>query len=194
MKSLVASLVAVVAVVGCATDPASPEVDDGFRLDTKVDDGSGWSHAGVASGAGIGLSIDYVAHYQPDTTSYKPTHVDFADPVYANLWADGLTGDEQVTVVLMNYERCEKQVVPYTYSLDLTWYGDHFSGNLSHDAKITRSYLSWSPGTQRIDTRWSGYGGNHVFCQEVAFVVDGVWQVDPISNRNNFAIDMYAAR
>ena len=189
MKSLTTLLVI---LVGCTADPGAAP-DDGFYAG-KADDPSGWSHAGVKSADGINVSIDYVSHYRPDTTSYKPTHVDVADPVYANVWAANLTGDEHVRVVFMNYERCERSVVPYTYTIDLEWYGDHFSANVGKDAAITRSYLSWQPGTMPITTRWSGYGGNHPFCQEVAVVIDDKWLVDPVSNGNNFKIDMYAAR
>jgi hypothetical protein len=178
-------------LVGCATE--MPVDDDGFRRGSKADDASGWSHAVLGSAEGIGISIDYVSHFY-ESHDYKPTHVDSADPVYANVWADQFTGDEAVRVVFMNYERCEKSYVPYTYSLDLTWYGDHFSGDLSHDAAIERSYLKFPAGTHRIDTRWSGYGGNHPFCQEVAVVVDDKWLVDPLSSGNNFKIDMFAQR
>lgn len=181
-----------VVVAGCASDPS--DGDDGFRGGAKADDPSGWSHAVLASDDGTGLSLDYVSHFYYDSVSYKPTHVDRADPLYANVWGDALTGNEAVRVVFMNYERCEKSVVPYTYTLDLVWWGDHFSGNISHDAAITRSYYSWPAGSQKIDTRWSGYGGNHPFCQEVAVVIDDVWLVDPITRGHNFSVDLYQAR
>jgi hypothetical protein len=181
-----------VLLVGCATEMT--EVDDGFRAGSKADDPSGWSHVVLGSDTGIGISVDYVSHFVPDNTSYKPTHVDYADPVYANVWGDQLTGEEEVRVVLMNYERCEKRAVPFTYTVDLAWQGDHFSANVSRDAQIDRSYLHWQPGTVQLTTRWSGYGGNHPFCQEIAVVVDGTWLVDPISRGNNFSFDLYAAR
>lgn len=179
-------------LVGCATEPTSE--DDGFRAGNKADDPYGWSHVVLESEAGIGMSIDYVSNYSPDTTSYKPTHVDRASPLYANVWGAELTGDEDVRVVLMNYERCQKSVIPYTYTVDLTWQGDHFTANVGKDAEITRSYYRWAPGTVSFDTRWSGYGGEHVFCQELAVVVDGEWQVDPASRGHNFSFDMFAAR
>ncbi len=189
MKSYLALAVV---LVGCATESADT-TDDGFRGGLKADDPSGWSHVLLKSAEGTGVSIDYVSHYI-ESHDYKPTNVDYADPVYANVWGDNLTGDEAVRVVFMNYEFCDRRVVPYTYTLDLHWFGDHFSGNLSHDATIERSYLKFPSGSQRINTRFSGYGGNHPWCQDIAVVVDGVWQTDPLAHGNNFQFDMYAAR
>jgi hypothetical protein len=180
-----------VLLVGCATEMTA---DDGFRGGAKADDPFGWSHIVLQSDDGIGISVDYVSHYIEDHTSYKPTNVDKADPVYANVWSDSFTGHENVRVVFMNYETCWKTSVPYAYTIDLAWHEDHYSANISQDAPIERSYLHWSPGTQPITTRWSGYGGNHPWCQEVSVVVDGTWLVDPISHRNNFSFDMYAGR
>ena len=183
-------------VTACATDPAA--TDDGFRGGSKADDPYGWSHVVLSSASQVGISVDYVSNFHADTTSYKPTNVDSASPLYANVWGDQLTGDESVRVVLMNYEplgfdSCDKRQIPYTWAMDLTWQGDHFSANLGEDAEVTRSYLHWDPGTVPFTTRWSGYGGNRPFCQEIAVVVDGEWQVDPVSNGHNFSFDMYAA-
>jgi hypothetical protein len=184
------SSIAFILLVGCGTEPAA---DDGFRAGSKADDPSGWSHVVLGSSDGLGISVDYVNQFLKDS-SFEPRHLDLADPVYANLWGDGLTGDEEVRVVLMNYELCDKQVAPYTFAVDLGWQGDHFSANLGRDAAISRSDLEWSPGSIAFDLRWSGYGGDFSFCQELAVVVDGRWLVDPVSDSNNFTFDMYAAR
>jgi hypothetical protein len=176
-------------LVGCATESAE---DDGFLGGNKADDSSGWSHVVLRSDNGIGISVDYVSHFIEDRVNYKPTHVDKADPVYANVWGDALTGDERVRVVFMNYEMCWKTSVPFTYTIDLVWQGDHFSANVSRDAKLTRSYLE--PWSREVTTRWSGYGGNHPWCQEIAVVVDDTWLVDPVTRGHNFGFDMFAAR
>jgi len=185
------NLLWLVCLVGCATEPTAS--DDGFRAGSKADDPSGWSHVVLRSADQVGISIDYVSNLQ-ESHDYKPTNVDFADPLYANVWGAQLTGDEAVRVIVMNYERCERQVIPYAYALDLQWYGDHFSGDIAHDASIERSYLKFAPGSQRFETRYSGYAGNHPWCQDIAVVIDGVWQVDPVSNGHNFQFDMFAAR
>lgn len=168
--------------------------DDGFRGGDKSDDPWGWSHIVRASADGIGVSVDYVSNFHEDRESYKPTNVDEASPLYANVWGDQLTGDEAVRVVLMNYERCDKGFIPYVYTLDLAWEGDHFSGNVGRDAAVERSYLKWEPGTVQFTTRWSGYGGNRPWCQEIAVVIDDNWLVDPSSQGHNFGFDMYAER
>src|SRR5262245_40691261 len=82
--------------VGCAADAAVD--DDGFRAGAKADDPYGWSHVVLHSDDGIGVSVDYVSHYR-ESHEYKPTNVDWADPVYANVWSDKLTGNESVRVV-----------------------------------------------------------------------------------------------
>ncbi len=166
---------------------------DGFHAGSKADDPYGWSHVVLEASAGIGVGVDYVSKYHQDTVSYKPTNVDWAAPLYVNIWGSALTGNESVRVVLMNFEACQT-VAPYTYIIDLGWYDDHFSGNVLEDAEIERGPVQYEPGTVQFTTRWSGYGGDRPFCQELAFVVDGTWFGDPAKGGNNFTFDMHAAK
>ncbi len=82
-------------------------VDDGFRGGSKADDPSGWSHVVHKSADDVGISIDYVSHYIEDH-EYKPINTDEADPVYANVWGQGLSEANAVRVVFMNYPDCWK--------------------------------------------------------------------------------------
>jgi hypothetical protein len=153
----------------------------------KADDA--WHHVVLESTDHTRINIDFVRNFLPDTTSYKPTDVFTADPAYVNVRSDNLTGTGQVRVVLNNYERCELEVIPYSYALDLTWQGDHFSGNLN-DATMNRSYLKF-PSAETLKIRMQGYGGIFSYCQDIAVVIDGNWLTDPISQIHNFSFNLF---
>jgi len=176
-------------LVACATGPDA--ADDGFRHGSKADDPWGWSHVVLESGQGNGFSVDYISTYERDSRSYKPTNVDHASPLYVNVWGEELTGAESVRVVVSNRESCSQTILPDVYTVDLTWYEDHFSADLLHEGTVDRPFQRYD---DRFITRKSGYAGDDQWCQSAAVVIDGTWQTDPIGGKNEFNFDLYADR
>ncbi|MGZ3775609.1 MAG: hypothetical protein ACXVCY_17015 [Pseudobdellovibrionaceae bacterium] len=145
-----------------------------------------WSHVpAFQSAEGNTIHIDYIVNYY-ESHDYKPYNLYFATPLYVNVSGPSLTGNEKIRVVLSNYDGYS--AVPITYTLDLSWQGTHFSGEISN-SHVNQSYIDYGTYTnaQRpIYTKSTGYGGTHIYSQVIAVVIDGHWQnFDVMGNTNH---------
>jgi hypothetical protein len=159
-----------------------------FNLQSAQASQDGWSHITLHN-SGTNINIDYVIQKTGGGT-YKPDYFYFSSPLYINVSGSQLTGQEKVRVVLNNHPATYGSA-PVTYTLDLIWHGDHFSGELDN-AEVNQGHLKIGKGKfHPLLVRRDGYGGAYTFEQDMAVAIDGRW----IKNGpHNFEVRLFPPR
>jgi hypothetical protein len=136
------------------------------------------------------VNVDYIVETEWDK-GYKPQHRNLARPLYVNVNGHGLDGNQKVRAVLNNYEGTDFSryfTVPLTYVWDLTWQGNHYSGEIG-SAHVNRSHYDYgSAAIHPLEIFSWGYGGNRHFHQTLSIVVDGEWLKVPASLDNDYPL------
>lgn len=162
---------------------------------TVLDDrDADWQHTSLRSSQGTDIRMDYKAHflrYRDEWTvgssTYTEERADWTgQPLWFNIASSAFTGSENVHAVFVlkrdanadcnNYEDCG------VFQVDLTYAGGQ------------RFTAPWQDGNpiyvkQRF-VRSDGSTSISSNAEEIAVVVDGNWQDDPISGLHNFRFDL----
>jgi hypothetical protein len=155
-----------------------------------------WHHNVLRSSQGTTIQMDMQPHflrYRDEWTvgssTYSEERADWSgQPLWFNISNPAFTGNEHVHAVFLlkrdatvdcsNYEDCD------TFELDLTYAGGgRFTAQWqAGNAIYVSQQLIRSDGTNTIATN----------AEEIAVVIDGNWQDDPISGSHNFKFDLSA--
>jgi hypothetical protein len=147
----------------------------------------GWKHLSLQSSQANKIQIDYKTEKESFNGCYKCTHYTHALPIWINVSGPSVIPGSEVRAVVVS-----KQFYPYsshfelkTYELDLVDAGE---GRFTAELDTARFDGGASPVGLR--TEGDGYGGTVRFVNEIAIVINGVWQVDPLNKSSNFVMDL----
>jgi hypothetical protein len=155
-----------------------------------------WHHTRLRSSQGTEIRLDHKPHFlrycdewTAGTATYTEERADWTgQPLWFNVSNAAFTGNENVHAVFILkrdsnadcgiYENCG------FFQVDLTYAGNHrFTAQWQDGNPIwVKQQVARSDGS-----KWTT--GN---AQEIAVVVDGNWQKDPISHSNNFRFELGA--
>jgi hypothetical protein len=150
---------------------------------------------------GTNKLVQYAIKYE-NLTSNKPNQQWVMNPLTFLVSGDAVKSDSKIRVIFVNKVKKTGQCgLPsnydeYTYYVDLKPSADGFTGDLINDG-----YILWGIGSER---KWEKIVHYQVpvqraarYCsseislgQEVAVVVDGVWQQEPYTGRHNFYLNI----
>ncbi len=136
------------------------------------------------------------------SNSNKPSSVDYAQPVQFTVKRGRELGpSDQVRVVLINREYFTGYCGLSSYNrdphyvIDLNYHGgmEAFVGTFESARLILNgAEVPLRREDQRVQVRANGYCYNLVTAPELAVVVNGQWQTDPINGTHNFKFDFLA--
>ncbi len=155
-----------------------------------------WRHTNFQTAQGIEVGVDFDARIEKNGAFKSQTCLAaYPQSFFINLRKASLSSSSQVRVVLNHYGFNSESSTPETYTLDLGYQGDHFSGRL-FNAKLNRGSLELtSPVRLPLLLSCEGYAGLNLFTrQTVSVVVDGEWLTDPATGSTQFPIDLAGSR
>ncbi|MEI8348199.1 MAG: hypothetical protein WCG27_12080 [Pseudomonadota bacterium] len=142
--------------------------------------------------------------YSPYTYLYnsnRPSSSLYAASLKILVSGPSVTTSSKIRVILLNYRQTEGQCgVPNSsdrivYRMDLSVVSGRgvFQGIFSDDAEVFFDNDRWYKVSQYADpgllVYTNGYCYNTYANTEVAVVIDGVWQTDPVNGSNNFKVN-----
>ena len=145
-----------------------------------------WKHLSLTSTESNQIQIDYQLKQDSFDGCYKCTLYTRALPLWINVSGPRINSGSQVRAVVLS-----KQFYPYNSYFDLKTYALDLvdAGGGRFTAELNTAQFD-GPGPVGIRTAGSGYGGTFRYVNEIAIVIDGVWQVDPLNGSSNFLIDL----
>ncbi len=148
-----------------------------------------WSHFQLKSEQGLHLSIDFQLSRKIESDcAYSCPTIMVARNIWFNLRGNSLRPSDKVSVVFMNYynSRNNQGAVRTPLSIPLWWdaSSDKFTGRLKEPGhpQADHQVVVWTSGFGIETTQYR---------QEVAIVVNGEWQVDPMNGTHNFKFQMF---
>ena len=139
-----------------------------------------WKHLTLTSAQGNTIQIDYTTGSEQFNGCYKCGSSMEAKSLWVNVTGPHLTSQSQVQIVTVGKSICESSwnqspISIRQLNLDLRSTQPWRFGNELQNLEITRS--PYAGGKCRIEN-------------EIAVVIDGEWQVDPINQSSNFLMNL----
>lgn len=152
----------------------------------------------LKSESGVEIRLDYKVD-RIVSNSNKPSSKTWAKPVYFTVRHPGLKATDKVRVVLINRESFIGSCGYPSYNKDPNYILDlvYRSGQRAFVAEFSQARIiidgkevPLQPQDQSIQLGVNSYCQVVKTSQEIAVVINGIWQTDPVNKTPNFKINM----